>query len=1042
MSKTRNEAINESPASRDKGIVFSLNLLTVNRERDPCNFSGSGFKSADPEKDNMQSANPLSQERLNDRAIVIKTLSRWRYVGKNIIPRKASVLRRNRGNNANTSFSISITWGSNAPGLSVADVISGVNFNNRPILATNYLMDLPAEILAQIFDLAADDDLILQYGIQTSFSVYAWHKAFHGGWQLRSSREALNYIQKRSYFTKKSIISTCRKWRGVGRENLFRYLFFDHPNKLLALCRVLRSDSAVSTTISSSLGWWTRRIHLANRDYRGRVTMSDLQNALVLVMKHCPNLEIFIVDSPMGSTFGPVADALGYHAARSLRTVHWQVPSDADALAKVIWALDSLPYLVAAHIHFTSIASEDDDDARSDFGSVRLGSASNLQLNLRYLQQLSLQGQFQEFLEQAKYWSLKALQSLAFDYGNRREELPDVITFLQRHGSTLRYLDINCIPLLDVSKILDVCPNLHTFAFNPDWRIIPNDGVSSELVRVPHFNITSIGLHGLYYAFGVGHGAAHAQGAPITAQIIRKSNDMNVAALNKLNFPKLECVRILSSVVLKDLERENGPSGDGVQRYDNWWNTLSRAGIRLEDCTGAPLGTLPQDEDEEDGTAESEDETGEEATNSESISDSETETDTDDAAYQSAEETFTRGDEDEEEEEEEEEVENILDPGKKHVTELRRLLEECRIMEQTREELPYTSMMMRPPGASAHSGETDYGVIYQQLTGSNNAPAPTTPPPQPTSPISDDQLTPEASFGFGSRNHGRRPRVSFGISDEPPILDDSPPLSRSGTSSRRSSGRGAPQSRRSSSQFIPQSRRTSSHLGYAPSESDLGTLLGVPEDSPAISSTATLVADDDSDDGYRYQYDDDDDDDYDDDDYEDEEDESDEQEDEDRNPVATLRKLLEECRAMRQEAEEPMLNPMMFGGPMAMSMGMGMGPYGIGMGYPTAGFQAGYGGRTSYPTAAPRNTTSCRSALPVGPYSSDADHDLLLLFNSSHNHAMNRGPIILTIDEAEYLVDQLPPPSAEDDEMVKKLRKRLQDLLSELRAGAEGTIKS
>ncbi|KAF5349226.1 hypothetical protein D9756_009487 [Leucocoprinus leucothites] len=807
-------------------------------------------------------------------------------------------------------------------------------------------MDLPAEILVQIFKLAADDDLIFQYGMQTSFSVHAWYKAIHGGWQLRSPREALNFIQKRSYFTKKSIISTCRKWRGVGRECLFRYLFFDHPSKLLALCRVLQSDSAVSTTISSSLGWWTRRIHLANRDYRGRVTMPDLENALVLVMKHCPNLEIFVVDSPLGNTFGPVADALGYHAARSLRTVHWQVPSDADALAKVIWALDSLPYLVAAHIHFTSIASDEDDDTKSDFGSVRLGSASNLHLNLRYLQQLSLQGQFQEFLEQARGWSLKALQSLAFDYGSRRDELPDVITFLQKHGISLRFLDINCIPLLDVSKILDACPNLHTFAFNPDWRIMPNDGISSELVRVPHFNISTIGLHGLYYAFGVGHGAAHAQGAPITAQIIRKSNDMNVTALNKLNFPKLECVRILSSVVLKDLERENGPSGDGIQRYDNWWNTLSRAGIRLEDCTGAPLGTLPQDDDDDDGTAEMESEEGEETTNSESVSDTETETDTDDAAYQSAEETFTREDDDDEDAEE---VENELDPGKKHVSELRRLLDECRIMEQTREELPYTSMMSRPPGASAYPGETDYGVIYQQLTGNNNSVPATNPVfdlPTATSSGSPDA---EASSGFGSRGNGRRPRVSFGISDEPPSLEDMSPPSRSGTVSRRSSGRGGPQSRRTSSQFIPQSRRTSSQFDYAPSESDLGTLLGVPEDSPAISSTATLVADDDSDDGYRYQYDDDDDDDDDVDDDDDYDDDEEDDEEEDKNPVVTLRKLLEECRAMRQEAEEPMLNPMMFGGPMGMGMGMGMGSYGIGMGYPGPMGFSGYGGRASYP---------------------------------------------------------------------------------------------
>ncbi|KAI0687344.1 hypothetical protein C8Q76DRAFT_301764 [Earliella scabrosa] len=52
---------------------------------------------------------------------------------------------------------------------------------------------------------------------------------------------------------------------------------------------------------------------------------------------------------------------------------------------------------------------------------------------------------------------------------------------------------------------------------------------------------------------------------------------------------------------------------------------------------------------------------------------------------------------------------------------------------------------------------------------------------------------------------------------------------------------------------------------------------------------------------------------------------------------------------------------------------------------------------------------------------------------------MNRGPIILTIDETEYLLDQLPAPSSDEDELVTKLRKRLQDLLTSLRSGAEGT---
>ncbi|KAI8928351.1 hypothetical protein BC831DRAFT_448946, partial [Entophlyctis helioformis] len=52
---------------------------------------------------------------------------------------------------------------------------------------------------------------------------------------------------------------------------------------------------------------------------------------------------------------------------------------------------------------------------------------------------------------------------------------------------------------------------------------------------------------------------------------------------------------------------------------------------------------------------------------------------------------------------------------------------------------------------------------------------------------------------------------------------------------------------------------------------------------------------------------------------------------------------------------------------------------------------------------------------------------------------MNRGPIVLSIDEAEYPQDQLPPPESDEDSLVTKLRDKLKLLLTELRKGAEGT---
>jgi hypothetical protein len=50
----------------------------------------------------------------------------------------------------------------------------------------------------------------------------------------------------------------------------------------------------------------------------------------------------------------------------------------------------------------------------------------------------------------------------------------------------------------------------------------------------------------------------------------------------------------------------------------------------------------------------------------------------------------------------------------------------------------------------------------------------------------------------------------------------------------------------------------------------------------------------------------------------------------------------------------------------------------------------------------------------------------------------NRGPLILSIDEAEFLLDQLPPPDKNEENIMTKMRERLRLLCQELRSGAEG----
>jgi len=49
-------------------------------------------------------------------------------------------------------------------------------------------------------------------------------------------------------------------------------------------------------------------------------------------------------------------------------------------------------------------------------------------------------------------------------------------------------------------------------------------------------------------------------------------------------------------------------------------------------------------------------------------------------------------------------------------------------------------------------------------------------------------------------------------------------------------------------------------------------------------------------------------------------------------------------------------------------------------------------------------------------------------------------PVLLTrktIDELEYLLDQLPPPDKDEEHLVSKLRESLQRALQEVKKGAE-----
>jgi hypothetical protein len=328
---------------------------------------------------------------------------------------------------------------------------------------------------------------------------------------------------------------------------------------------------------------------------------------LVTVIHHCPNLELITVEWPITESFPAIADSLVSYTAKSLRSVHWKV--GLDCLAGLIWALDALPSLVSVYIDFeyssTSSTPQDGASEVPEDTSPLLGTASHISLALNCLQQLTLRGHSQEFIEQAIGWSFPTLQSFTLDFAAHRTNLPDIAEFLKHHGAQLTFLDLNTIPALDLAGILAACPMLTSFSFNPDWRLPfhadPSESAPTTLLREPHPHITYLGLHTfLPPPHSTGNNGYGNGGLPqVATMLLQRTNDHTFSQLTRTLFPALKVVRVLNRTLLAGLERQNGPEDEGYARWERWETQCNAEGVRLEDCTGALLGDLPLDSDDE-----------------------------------------------------------------------------------------------------------------------------------------------------------------------------------------------------------------------------------------------------------------------------------------------------------------------------------------------------------------------------------------------------------------------------------------------------------
>ncbi|KAJ7088723.1 hypothetical protein B0H15DRAFT_285112 [Mycena belliarum] len=396
---------------------------------------------------------------------------------------------------------------------------------------------------------------------------------------VREPQRVLEMVQRRSYRTKMAIMLTCKHWRALEYNSFFRFLCFRAPSHL---CDILDRSAAAATTVAASLGWWTRRIHLAGINFRGPTMRQErsalLQDTLVRILRHCPNVEIFVVQWPLDtSTFGTIADALVRHAAHSLRTLYIHIQGW-PALHKLVATLPALPYVCAAHVRLAPSIWE-----------RHLPTPDGPPIRLPHLQQLSLSGRPQQLIHVARHWYLPALRAFSLSCETRvKAYLPATSVFLAAHGAQLTTLELCSWPAMPLAHMLAACPALTTLAFNGDWAFdLPGDtGALQGTPPFAHARLARVGLHGL------GHACDPSAKRSETVRNAARMNERALALLSaRGSFPALMCVRLLRGDVVRERARARAQAdGDGAARrsartWARWEGILAR-----RDPAGGLLG--------------------------------------------------------------------------------------------------------------------------------------------------------------------------------------------------------------------------------------------------------------------------------------------------------------------------------------------------------------------------------------------------------------------------------------------------------------------
>ena len=336
-------------------------------------------------------------------------------------------------------------------------------------------LHLPNEIWREIFR----ESTFVPFLLDTEWK-YSPEDELWSGWGCLNPYQDLGFRTEtlKSGMTKRSIVSVCRVWRGVGIEFLYESIQIPYEKRLVTRLLEIMKRSVSESYLGH--GWWTKRIGWVDT----RRSFKSMEAAISL-MDFFHNLEIVTLLNQRIAYADQtrLADVCRSRFSHSLRRFEGSVYNpDPSNPAK---CMDTLPNVPLTSLSISITTSIYNSPLHPVFDAI-----TTLVIYLPVIVNY-----------RPAEWHFPNLKSLSFWNFTEFDMQVIMVPFVQRHSHTLTYLhlkptypEINSIPLLSHLKNIARTLSLGYDHLQHLWRLVQGNSGGFTVLHLP--SITHLGIVG------------------------------------------------------------------------------------------------------------------------------------------------------------------------------------------------------------------------------------------------------------------------------------------------------------------------------------------------------------------------------------------------------------------------------------------------------------------------------------------------------------------------------------------------------------------